>query len=85
MSTGQLKDRPDFATDQLCYHIVLGVGVGVGNDVGEGKGVGVTRGGDISDPAMPKAILRTTNTLMIQAMIRFRLSCELRTTPPVTS
>jgi hypothetical protein len=64
-------------------HVVPGVGVCVGNDVGEGLGVGVTRRDVTSDPAILNAILRTTSKLMTQATTRFRCSVERRTIPPL--
>ncbi|MGD8245053.1 MAG: hypothetical protein PVI63_07665 [Anaerolineae bacterium] len=45
-------------------HVVSGVGVWVGNDVGAGVGVGVTRRVLTSDPARLKAILKTTSKLI---------------------
>ncbi|MGD8967765.1 MAG: hypothetical protein PVI07_09685, partial [Anaerolineae bacterium] len=66
------------------HHVVPGVGVCVGNDVGAGLGVGVPRRRvDTSDPAMLSAILRTTSMLMTQATMRFRCSVERRTKPPL--
>lgn len=63
-------------------YVGLGVGVCVGNDVGEAAGVGVTRRPDTRAPAMLNAILRTTSRLITQATMRVRRSVEPLTTPP---
>jgi hypothetical protein len=67
------------------YHVVPGVGVCVGKDVGEGRGVGVTRRVPTSDPAILNAMLRTTSKLITQAMMRFRRCLERCTIPPLIS
>ncbi len=82
---GRLIHFPNLVTTRRHSYIVLGVAVCVGNGVAEGTGVGVTRRVVTSDPAMLNAILRTTNKLMTQAIIRFLLSLPvLRTIPPVS-
>lgn len=81
--TDRLALSPTYIKSRLLFQAVFGVGVQVGNGVGEGRGVGVTRRVDTSVSAMPSAMLRTTKRLMIQMMMRFRFSLELRTVPPV--